>query len=189
MNEREKKLIFVLFGAAFLIVNILLFTSYVEAKKKKEAALINNAQEIKLKKEQINEAGERQSEMDWLIDFAPKEGTHAGVQAELVTFAEQSVRRNGVQPKSSKSRPIPLPEDLAVVGVYHTARVKMLVNARDRELYRWLIELQDPKKSRAITSLRISPQRDDPTRIDCELEITQWFSPVSEGNPDDVTSN
>jgi hypothetical protein len=50
----------------------------------------------------------------------------------------------------------------------------------DDQLYKWLVELQDPALSRAITFLRISPQRDDPTRVDCELEVTQWFRPEIE---------
>jgi hypothetical protein len=53
----------------------------------------------------------------------------------------------------------------------------------DRELYRWLTDLQDPAKARSVTLLRISPQRDDATRVDCTLEVTQWFSPESEEDP------
>ena len=186
MNQREKKLIFILFGAAFLIVNLFLFSSYSSTKQKKEMLLKKNAEELVLKKRQILESDERMDEMNWLIDNAPKEGTHAGVRAELVTFTEQSAQRNSVTPKS---RPVPLPENFEETGVYRTAKVKMLVNARDPEFYRWLIELQNPEKSRSVTNLRIQPQRDDPTRIDCELELTQWFLPAIEDDSGDVTSN
>jgi len=186
MNEREKKLIFILFGAAFLIVNIFLFTSYTAAKQKKEMQLKKNADELVLKERQIKESDERIGEMNWLIDHAPKGGTHSDVRAELVNFTEQSARRSGV---TAKSRPVPLPENFEEVGVYRTAKVKVLVNARDPELYRWLIELQNPEKSRSITKLNIRPQRDKPERIDCELELTQWFLPAAEGDAEEVTSN
>ena len=53
----------------------------------------------------------------------------------------------------------------------------------DSQLYKWLSDLQEPRLSRSITFLRISPQRDDPTRVDCELEITQWFQPEMEQEP------
>ena len=59
MNEREKKLIFLLFGAAFIIVNIFLFTSYTEAKQKKKTALQKNAAELDLKKKEIEASDER----------------------------------------------------------------------------------------------------------------------------------
>ncbi|BDS05684.1 hypothetical protein NT6N_07240 [Oceaniferula spumae] len=187
MNDREKKLIFLLFGAAFIIVNLFLYTSYTAAKQKKEIALDKGAKEIALKEKQLLEADERIAEMNWLIDYAPKEGTHAAVRADLVTFAEQSAQRNGI---TMKKRPVPVREEAEPTGAYHIARVKVLVNARDPEFYRWITELQNPEKSRSVTMLRISPQRDDPTRIDCELEITQWFAPAADDLLDDnVTAN
>lgn len=186
MNEREKKLIFILFGAAFLIVNVFLFTSYTAAKQKKEAAIEKNKKSLALKKKEIDESDERIDEMNWLIDHEPGEGSHAAVRAELVTFTEQSARRNGV---TSKSRPVPVPENIEEQGAFRTAQVKMIVNAPDREFYRWLVELQNPEKSRSVTRIRVNPQRDDPTRIDCELELTQWFLPATEDNTEEVTSN
>ena len=46
-----------------------------------------------------------------------------------------------------------------------------------------LLSCKIPELNRAITFLRISPQRDDPTRVDCELEVTQWFRPEIEEEP------
>ena len=186
MNNREKKLIVVLFGAAFLIVNLLLFTSYTNAKQKKESALKKNKEELARKKTEMDQSVERLDEMDWLIENAPKEGVHSDVRADFVTFAEKSAAKNKLK---TKKRPTPIPENPEEQGVYRTARVKMAVNASDPELYRWLIELQDPEKSRSITYLRIQPQRDDPHRVDCELELTQWFLPALADSSEEVSSN
>jgi len=186
MNSREKKLIFILFGAAFLIVNLFLFTSYQSAKQKKEVALKKNAAELQLKHEEMNQSEEKVDEMNWLIDHAPQEGNHSDVRADLVTFTETSAKRNRVK---TKKRPTPIPEDIEEQGAYRTARVKVTVNAADPELHRWLIELQDPEKSRSITYLRIQPQRDDPHRVDCELELTQWFYPATGENSEEISSN
>ncbi len=186
MNDREKKLIFILFGGAFFIVNIFLFSSYTEAKQKKEIQLKKNADELALKKKEIGESDDRISEIEWLIDNGPKEGVHAEVRADLVNFAEKSALRAGV---STKKRPSPLPENPDEDGSYSTARVEMLVNARDPEFYRWLIELQDPQKGRAVTFLHIKPQRDDNTRVECELVLTQWFTPILDDAPAEDGSN
>jgi len=187
MNDREKKLIFILFGAAFLIVNIFLFTSFNAAKQKKEMELAKGEKELALKKQQILESNDRMAEMDWLIDHSPREGTHAAVRADLVTFVQQTAQRNNL---TLKKPPVPVKENPDATGAYHIAQVKILVNARDAELMRWLTELQNPEKSRSVTFLRISPQRDDPTRVDCELEVTQWFAPAGEdGSSGDVTAN
>ena len=77
-------------------------------------------------------------------------------------------------------RPSPQREDADESGAYRSSRVKVAASAMDRELYNWLADLQDPQKSRSVTFLRITPERDDQSRVDCVLEVTQWFSPVSD---------
>lgn len=181
MNEREKKLIIILFGAAFIIVNLFGFTSYNAALQKKQVELKTGADELKLKRRQLVEANDRMDEVDWLAENMPAEGTHAGVRADLVTFTEQSANKQRVD---IKKRPRPQGEDPNETGDFRSAVVKVQVNCRDAELYRWLCELQNPKKARAITRLKITPHRDDKTRIDCDLEVTQWFSPISEDDAD-----
>jgi hypothetical protein len=175
MNEREKKLIMILLGAGFLILNLLGYTAYSTALQKQKMRLKNGADELRLKQIQMEEASTHQDEVTWLAKNMPAEGTHASIRAELVTFTEQSATKHRIQ---LKKRPTPLRENPDEVGEFRSAVVKVRVNCRDAELYRWLVELQNPKKARSITRLRITPQRDDRTRIDCELDITQWFIPI-----------
>ncbi len=184
MSQREKKLIFILFGAAFFIVNIFLFTSYTEAKQKKQVQLKTSTQELALKKQQILDFSDRMDESDWLNKYEPKAGTHADIRADLVNFVERGARNAGVSPKK---RPMPLAQDPDEGGRYGTARVEMIVSGEDAKLYRFLTELQNPEQSRSITFLRIKPQRDDPTRVDCELILTQWFSFASDELPEEGT--
>lgn len=177
MNDREKKLIFILFGAAFFIANVFVYTSYEEALKKKQIELKNGAAELKLKNDQLIEADRRGEEIQWLANHMPVEGTHISVRGNLVTFVAQSAQKFNITPKK---QPSALRENPDEVGDFRSAVVKVMVNCRDPELYRWLCELQNPEQARSITRLKISPQRDNAERIDCELEITQWFTPVIE---------
>lgn len=177
MNEREKKLIFILFGAAFLIANVFAFTTYQKAMARKQIELTRKTQDYEKKMEELDKADSRLEERRWLENHAPKEGTHAEVRAELVTFTEQSAGRRQVK---LKRRPELLSADTKQDGAYRSASIKVIANAEDKQLYSWLADLQDPEKSRTITSLRITPQRDDPTRVDCVLEVASWFTPKSE---------
>jgi len=181
MNEREKKLIIILFGAALIIVSLFGYTSYSAALQKKRVELKTGADELTLKRSQLEEANERMAEVTWLAENMPAEGTHASIGADLVTFTEQSANKQRID---IKKRPSPQREDENETGDFRSAVVKVQVNCRDAELYRWLCDLQNPKKARAITFLKITPQRDDATRIDCQLKVTQWFSPISEENED-----
>ena len=177
MNEREKKLIIILCSAAFIVANLFGFTAYNAALQKKRVELKTGGDELKLKRSQLEEAHERNDEITWLAENLPGDGTHASVRADLVTFTEQSAVKHRV---TIKKRPSPLREDPNETGDFRSAIVKVQVNCRDAELYRWLCDLQNPKIARSVTRLRITPQRDDATRINCELEVTQWFSPISE---------
>lgn len=177
MNDREKKLIFILFGAAFLIVNVFLFTSY-KAKMKQKEAVFNKGSKDLVKMNQELDAWDSQiDDVNWLYDNPPTEGTHGKVGAELAIYTKQSAERFRVDLKKG---PSPQREDKEEAGAYRSARVKVTGNAMDKALYQWLTDLQAPKKGRSITFLRITPQRNDPTRVDCELEVTQWFTPEEE---------
>jgi len=184
MNDREKKLIFILFGAAFVIVSVFLFTSYNTKMKQKEALFQKGSKELAKMNKELAEWDSQIDDVNWLNDNPPAEGTHGKVGAELATYTEKSGQRFRV---TLKKRPSPQREDTEEIGVYRSARVKVIGNATDSEVYQWLTDLQDPKKSRSITLLRISPQRDDPARIDCELEVTQWFTPQIE--EESITTN
>ncbi len=184
MSPREKKLVIILVSAAFIIVNLFLFTSFNAAKQQKEALLAKGSKDLKKMERELEEADSQIPDRDWLSGNPPVEGTHGRVGAELATYTEKSALRNQV---TLKKRPSPQREDIEETGAYRSARVKVVGNAADRELYLWLTDLQDPKQGRSITQLRISPQRDDPTRVDCELEVTQWFTPQIEQEA--VTTN
>ena len=179
MNSREKTLILVLFGVAFLIINIFLFTSYQTVMQKKRIQLQKGARELEQMEKDLAMWATRAEEVEWLSTHQPAQGVHGTVGAELVEGTEEAARRHGV---TLPKRPSPQKAEPDEAGVYQSARVKVLANAMDGQLYNWLTDLQDPEKSRSITFLRISPQRDDATRVDCELEITQWFLPEMEGD-------
>ncbi|MCP5536659.1 MAG: hypothetical protein H7A51_10565 [Akkermansiaceae bacterium] len=184
MNAREKKLVFILFGAAFVILNVFLFTSYNTAMQKKGNQLKQGEKDLKRMEKELSAWDSQAEDVNWLNENPPVEGTHGQIGAELATYTEKSADRYRV---TMKKRPTPQREDPEETGAYRSARVKVQGNAMDRELYLWLTDLQDPKKGRSITFLRIWPQRDDPTRVDCEIEVTQWFTPKVEEEA--VTTN
>lgn len=177
MNTREKNLILILFGVAFLIINAFVFTSYQAAIIQKRVQLQKGARQLEQMEKDLAMWATRAAEVEWLSNHQPAEGVHGTVGAELVKDAEEAARRHGI---TLPKRPSPQKADTDEAGVYQSARVKVLADAMDQQLYNWLTDLQNPEKSRSITFLRISPQRDDPTRVDCELEITQWYLPEME---------
>ena len=172
MNDRERNLILVLGVALFLVVNIFLYTSYQDVMKKNTRLQKANADKLVEIKQSLSASDEKQANRDWLDQYAPSEGTHGQIGAELATLTEKSGLRYGV---TMKKRPNPTNKNEDEFGNYSSATVKVIGNAMDRPIYSWMVDLQNPELSRSITSIHIRQQRDDNTRMDCSLEITQWF--------------
>lgn len=178
MNDREKKLILLLVAAVVLIGTIFLYTTYDSKMKKNKGTYKRNADELTRMKADLAEADSKIDDVEWLAENPPVESMHGAVSADLAEFTEKSALRSGVD--ISKKRPAPQDEDPNEFGAYRSAVVRATANAMDDQLYRWLVDLQSPNDHRSITRLYIKPQRDDNTKVDCELEITQWFTPRQE---------
>ena len=107
MNEREKKLLFVLGFALFAVVNIFAFNQYQKGMDRLKAQANNGKKEIKEKTEAIRKADENPDDWNWWIENQPVDGAHGGIRADLATYVERSASRYGVQ---SKGRPTLLPQ-------------------------------------------------------------------------------
>ncbi|NWK54007.1 hypothetical protein HW115_00165 [Verrucomicrobiaceae bacterium N1E253] len=188
MNEREKKLVLILAAAGLLVVSLFGYTTYSGAMQKKKVELKKGSDELKLKKRELEQALQRIDEVEWLAQNMPTSGTHTKIRSELVSFVEQSCAKYKV---NVKKRPSALRENLEEQGVFKSAVVKVMVNCTDKQMYDLFCLLQNPREARSITRMRIIPQRDDATKVDCELEITQWYSPEDEEFAEDaqITDN
>jgi len=177
MSKREKNLIFILFGVAFLIINAFFYASYKQAMQAKRIDYNEGSKELDQIEKELAAWASQAEDAEWLNNNQPATGTHGKTVSDLATYTEQSAGRSQVQ---LKVRPTPQQEDAYEGGAYRSARVIVEGNAMDDQLIQWLTDLYDPANSRAVTFLRISPQRTDDTRVDCRLDVTQWYSPEAD---------
>ncbi|MGB0992411.1 MAG: hypothetical protein ACPG32_08075 [Akkermansiaceae bacterium] len=183
MNDREKKLIFLLLGVAFVLATVFAYTTFTSVMQKKKSAMAKNKTKIEEINANIDAAYDRQEEMEWYDNNQPVEGTFLEVQAKLHKFVTQSMGS-----KVEKKSIVAQSADSELSGGYQKTTMKVLVSAYDPDLYRWICTLQSPKDFRSVTYIKIEPQRNDKTRVDCELNITQWFIPKSsDDNAEDAT--
>jgi hypothetical protein len=47
------------------------------------------------------------------------------------------------------------------------------------DAYRWFDRVNVPSEFRAVTLIRLSPDREDDTKIECTAVIEQWFVPIA----------
>ena len=173
MSDREKKLLALLLIAGFLIVNFFLYSIYVEKKSL-------YARDLESAKSQLQQAitfressSEFAEQMTWLKEKEPAPATYQETQNALQLFAETQARNLGLTVKSQE----PLPTDESGTH-YHRAQVKINLSGQEKALYQWFDAINDPDVFRTTYQIRMSPNTQDDTLIDCSATLSQWFPPI-----------
>jgi hypothetical protein len=173
MSDREKKLL-IFFGlAGFVILNFLAFNFAVSKRGEVDRARADAEQKLE-QAIMFQENSEKVSEeMNWLAEHEPETSANQDVQTKLQQFADSGAKSFGLTVKSQK----PLPSDLTAGKHYHRAKFQFVVTGTEESLYRWLDKMNDPLALRIATEIRLSPNQQDDTKIDCTAAIEQWFTP------------
>ncbi len=174
MSPREKKLLIFFAVAGFAVVNFLGIGFY----NKKRLEVTNQREQARQKLEIArNFSASREQvtdEMDWLAEHEPKPIANQDVQTQLQKLTEKEAQAVGLTIKTQK----PLPTD-ATGRFYHRAKIQITVSGTEEALYRWFDKLNMPDQFRISSQIRLSPNQQDDTKIDCTATIEQWFVPAA----------
>lgn len=173
MSDREKKLLIFFALAGFAILN---FLGYSFATK--ERAKVNSGRTLAEQKLTLAEDFQKNSEqvsdqMNWLAEHEPEPAANQDVQTKLQLFAEGQAKETGLTIKTQK----PLPTDATAGKYYHRAKLQITVTGPEQALYQWFDRLNVPDQLRIATQIRLTPNQQDDTKIDCTATIEQWFVP------------
>ncbi|MES2440018.1 MAG: hypothetical protein V4584_13160 [Verrucomicrobiota bacterium] len=173
MSDREKKLLIFFSLAGFIIVNFLVFNfakstrTDVDNQRKQAEQKLTIAESYRDNSEKV--AGE----MEWLTEHEPEPAANQDVQTSLQQIVEREAKSVGLTIKPGQK---PLPTDTTGT-YYHRAKIQITVSGTDESLYRWLDRLNVPDQFRIASQIRLSPNTQDDTKIDCTATIEQWFVP------------
>lgn len=174
MSPREKKLL-IFFGiGGFAILNLLGFKAYmssqisVRAKYTKAVNELKNAEMISANRDELA------PQIEWLAAHEVPPTDYQPVQTALQELAEKEVTATGLTLKNQKL----LPTDQTAGLIYHRVKVQLTVTGSEASLYRWFDRLNVPDKFRCVTYIRLSPNKEDDTQIDCTAIVEQWFLPT-----------
>ena len=172
MSPREQKLLAFFAIAGFVVINFLGFGFY----SKKRIEVTNQRELARQKLELANTVTESRDqiadEIDWLAEHEPKPLANQDVQTQLQKLTEKEAQTVGLTIKIQK----PLPTDTTGV-YYHRAKIQITVSGTEEALYRWFDRLNMPDQFRISSQIRLSPNQQDDTKIDCTATIEQWFVP------------
>lgn len=173
MNAREKRLVILMGLVGFLFLNLYAVRWYRQkresvTRERDQAELtLQNARSFLEMKEQFAD------EIDWVAKYEPAPAAVQEIDSALQKFSQEEALKAGLTVKRQKPQTAEKPEGAS----FHRARIEFQVTGTEAALYQWLDKLQSPQQFRAVTSLRLTPERDDDTKIDCTVIIEQWFVP------------
>lgn len=174
MSPREKKLLIFFATAGFLVLNFLAVGFFkskrvaVDLQRDQARQKLETAEMFRASREQVTD------QMDWLATHEPQAAANQDVQTKLQQLCEREATSTGLTIKSQK----PLPTTAAEGLHYHRAKIQITVNGSEEALYRWFDLLNTPEQFRSATAIRLSPNTQDDTKIDCTATIEQWFVPI-----------
>jgi hypothetical protein len=172
MSPREKKLILFFALAGFAVLNFLAIGFFksarakVEVRKTDARVKLENAEHFRASSEQVTD------QMEWLAEHEPEPAANQDVQTKLQQLAESAAKTTGLTIKSQK----PLPTDNKGAN-YHRAKLEITVTGTEEALYKWFDRLNMPDQFRIASRIRLSPNTQDDTKIDCTATVEQWFRP------------
>jgi len=178
MSPRERKLLIFFATAGFIVINFLAF-NYAKSKK----ATIDQGLEVaRLKLDTAEKVSASRAqiadEMEWLTKHEPTPAANQDVQTKLQQLCDDEAKSAGLTIKSQK----PLPSEAKEGAHYHHAKFEFTVNGTEEALYRWFDRLNVPDQLRIASRVRIQPNAQDDTKIDCTATIEQCFVPLPATN-------
>lgn len=175
MSPREKKLIIFFAIAGFAILNLLVF-NFATTKRQEVNTQRDQARQKLATAEMFRESSAQVTDqMAWLAEHEPQPAANQDVQTKLQQLAESEANANGLNIKTQK----PLPTDSTEGRYFHRAKIQITVTGNEAALYQWFDKLNMPDQLRIASQIRLTPNQQDDTKIDCTATIEQWFVPLT----------
>lgn len=176
MNQREKKMMVGLGVVAFLGLNLVLYSSYKKTLASLERERITVQKELKSRETILEASVDWNNVREWFEENKPEAVTVEDAQDKLLKEVKEAAERCKLLINPTK--PINFLPALQEQGqLYPRARVTLNFTASDNAMFQWITQMNDAKKFRAVTSLKVEPTADKMNVI-ADAIVEQWISPA-----------
>lgn len=173
MSSREKKLLIFFAVAGFLVINFLLI-GFLSKQKIKAASNLAQAKSKLEVAQRISEMRDQVAdEMDWLAEHLPEPAAEQDVQTKLNQLGMREATNSGLTIKSQK----PLPAVVKEGDYFQRALFQFTLSGPEEALYKWFNAINMPDQLRGTSLIRLTPNSQDDTKIDCVATVAQAFVP------------
>ena len=173
MSAREKNLLIFFAIGGFAILNFFGYSFAMKQRSKVNSERVLAEQKLTIAENFQTNSEQVTDQMEWLAAHEPEPAANQDVQTKLQLFAEGQAKETGLTIKTQK----PLPTDATVGKYFHRAKLQITVTGTEQALYQWLDRLNMPDQIRIASQIRLTPNQQDDTKIDCTATVEQWFVP------------
>lgn len=178
MSKRESYLLTLFALTAALLLGLWGYRSFTQYRETLKTD--RQSAEIALKEAELYAASREtiRDEIDWLSAHEPEPQAGEQVATKLQQLASSEAMRANMKVKKMEI----LAERVDEAGAprhYQVGQVKFSVSGEEKDLYSWFDRMHSPDDFRAISHLTMKPNREDDSKIDCEVIFDQWYVPLT----------
>lgn len=170
LTAKEKRLLMVLLGALFVLVNVIGLNMYLARLQGLQSAIVKRQSEAVENRAILEEGGVWLERAAWLDANQPIDDVATtDDDAKFYEFVESSAKNAGLSYQRRDAGTLPHSDVLA--EVFDTSQVKGTMEA----LVKWLVQLQDPAAFRAVKQITI--RSGEPPQVLAEVTVARWYRP------------
>lgn len=125
----------------------------------------------------LAEAGRWRACAEWLGQAQPAAQSDLEAEQGLLDTLSQSATSAGLEIKQTKIEPKQTTDHYRQFGAMLTVRGEVPA------LFRWLHNLQQPSAFYVVPSLTITPDKEEPTKVNATVQIWRWYLPTLAATP------
>lgn len=177
LTFKEKRLLFLLLGALFLLFNVVALKSFLGRRAVLQSNIATLDAELVRSRAVLGQKDYWTERAKWLEANQPTDDiTSVDDDNRFIEFVESTAKESGLTYTRRGGGPVPT-EGRPYAEVFDASTVK----GNMESLVKWLSKLQQPKEFRAIKQLRI--KSGEPPEVVCDVEVARWFRPVGGQTP------
>jgi hypothetical protein len=178
MSKRESHLL-ILFGVTGLILLLLWgYQSYTGFRVRLQNDRVMAETELREAELYLKSSDSIRDEIEWLSQHEPQPQAGEQVPTKLQQLASAEASQAGMLVKKMEILPDRSAESEETTH-YKVGQVKFTVTGEEKNLYAWFDRMHSPNDFRAISQLTLSPNREDDSKIDCQVVFDQWYVPLT----------
>ncbi len=173
MKSAEKKLL-LLAGAVLVSISALVagkkMNTWQRSLTVRESSMKQDETETVL---MLSTAAEWRARGAWLTQHQPVAGSNLEADLEIFDGMSQRAQQLGLNVVARQH------QEPADHGAFRQFGAAFTVKGNLASVFRWIHAAQSPEEFRVVPDLKITPDKDDPAKVECAVQFWRWYQPAT----------